>query len=114
MGFQCAFGAGQNAGPECQTRIPGQNAFLILQGKVRCDANGKQPLHREDGDILSLIDLLTGSTHSRTCIGLTDVDLLLIPKDSIHAMLENSDNVMAMTMKASAVRVAIAQEGAPS
>jgi len=93
---------------------PCQNVFLILQGKVRCDANGKQPLHREDGDILSLIDLLTGSTHSRTCIGLTDVDLLLIPKDSIHAMLENSDNVMAMTMKASAVRVAIAQEGAPS
>lgn len=93
---------------------PCQNVFLILQGKVRCDANGKQPLHREDGDILSLIDLLTGSTHSRTCIGLTDVDLLLIPKDSIHAMLESSDNVMAMTMKASAVRVAIAQEGAPS
>jgi hypothetical protein len=29
-------------------------------------------------------------------------------------MLESSDNVMAMTMKASAVRVAIAQEGAPS
>ncbi len=93
---------------------PCQNVFLIIQGTVCCEANGKAPLNREDGDILSLIDLLTGSTHSRTCTGVTDVDLLLIPRDRINAMLESSDNVMAMTMKASAVRVAIAQEGAPS
>ena len=92
---------------------PCQNVFLIIQGKVQCDAHGKEPLYREDGDILSLVDLITGSTHSRTCIGLTDVELLLIPKDQINEMLEAADNVMMMTMKASAVRVAIAQEGAP-
>ncbi len=92
---------------------PCQNVFLIIQGKVQCDADGKEPLFREDGDILSLVDLITGSTHSRTCIGLTDVELLLIPKEQINEMLEAADNVMMMTMKASAVRVAIAQEGAP-
>ena len=92
---------------------PCQNVFLIIQGKVQCDADGKEPLFREDGDILSLVDLITGSTHSRTCIGVTDVELLLIPKEQINEMLEAADNVMMMTMKASAVRVAIAQEGAP-
>ena len=92
---------------------PCQNVFVIVEGTVRCEANGKTPLSREAGDMLSLIDLLTGSTHSRTCTGVTDVELLLIPRDRISAMLESSDNVMAMTMKASAVRVAIAQEGAP-
>ena len=92
---------------------PCQNVFLIIQGKVQCDADGKEPLFREDGDILSVVDLITGSTHSRTCIGLTDVDLLLIPEEQINEMLEAADNVMMMTMKASAVRVAIAQEGAP-
>ena len=95
------------------TGEPCQNVFLIIQGKVRCDANGKEPLHREDGDILSLVDLMTGSRHSRTCVGVTDVELLLIPNEQINKMLEAADNVMAMTMKASAVRVAIAQEGAP-
>ena len=90
-----------------------QNVFLIIQGKVRCDADGKEPLIREDGDMLSLVDLLTGSRHSRTCISVTDVELLFIPKEQINEMLEAADNVMAMTMKASAVRVAIAQEGAP-
>tara|TARA_B100000886_G_C20045298_1_gene335421 strand:- start:100 stop:471 length:372 start_codon:yes stop_codon:yes gene_type:complete len=93
---------------------PCQNVFLIIQGKVQCDADGKEPLLREEGDILSLVDLITGSPHSRTCIGLTDVELLLIPKEQLNAMLEVADNVMKMTMKASAVRVAIAQEGAPS
>ena len=92
---------------------PCQNVFLIIQGKVRCDANGKEPLHREAGDILSVVDLLTGSKHSRTCVGVTDVELLLIPKEQINEMLEAADNVMTMTMKASALRVAIAQEGAP-
>ncbi len=95
------------------TGEPCQNVFLIIQGKVRCDADGKEPLIREDGDILSLVDLLTGSRHSRTCISVTDVELLFIPKEQINEMLEAADNVMAMTMKASAVRVAIAQEGAP-
>ena len=95
------------------TGEPCQNVFLIIQGKVRCDAYGKEPLNREDGDILCLVDLLTGSTHSRTCVGVTDVELLLIPKVQINEMLEAADNVMAMTMKASAVRVAIAQDGAP-
>ena len=95
------------------TGEPCQNVFLIIQGKVRCDADGKAPLNREDGDILCLVDLLTGSTHSRTCVGVTDVELLLIPKGQINEMLEAADNVMAMTMKASAVRVAIAQDGAP-
>ena len=95
------------------TGEPCQNVFLIIQGKVRCDADGKEPLNREDGDILCLVDLLTGSTHSRTCVGVTDVELLLIPKGQINEMLEAADNVMAMTMKASAVRVAIAQDGAP-
>ena len=95
------------------TGEPCQNVFLIIQGKVRCDAGGKEPLNREDGDILCLVDLLTGSTHSRTCVGVTDVELLLIPKGQINEMLEAADNVMAMTMKASAVRVAIAQDGAP-
>ena len=80
---------------------------------MRCDADGKEPLIREDGDMLSLVDLLTGSRHSRTCVGVTDVELLLIPKGQINEMLEAADNVMAMTMKASAIRVAIAQEGAP-
>lgn len=93
---------------------PCKNVSLIIAGKVRCEANGKAPLTREDGDMLSLIDLLTGSRHSRTCIGETDVELLLIPIDRISAMLEDSDKIMAMTMKASAVRIAIAQEGAPS
>ena len=92
---------------------PCHNVFLIIQGKVRCDSDGKEPLNREDGDILCLVDLLTGSRHSRTCVGLTDVELLLIPKGQINEMLESADNVMAMTMKASAVRVAIAQDGAP-
>ena len=95
------------------TGEPCQNVFLIIQGKVRCDADGKEPLIREDGDMLSLVDLLTGSRHSRTCISVTDVELLFIPKEQINEMLEAADNVMAMTMKASAVRVAIAQEGAP-
>ena len=95
------------------TGEPCQNVFLIIQGKVRCDADGKGPLIREDGDMLSLVDLLTGSRHSRTCISVTDVELLFIPKEQINEMLEAADNVMAMTMKASAVRVAIAQEGAP-
>ena len=92
---------------------PCHNVFLIIQGKVRCDSDGKEPLNREDGDILCLVDLLTGSRHSRTCVGVTDVELLLIPKGQIDEMLESADNVMAMTMKASAVRVAIAQGGAP-
>ena len=87
--------------------------FIIINGKLQCDADVKESLFREDGDILSLVDLITGSTHSRTCIGLTDVELLLIPKEQINEMLEAADNVMMMTMKASAVRVAIAQEGAP-
>ena len=95
------------------TGEPCQNVFLIIEGKVRCDADGKEPLNREDGDILSLVDLLTGSRHSRTCVGVTDVELLFIPIEQINEMLEAADNVMAMTMKASAVRVAIAQEGAP-
>ena len=95
------------------TGEPCQNVFLIIQGKVRCDADGKEPLIREDGDMLSLVDLLTGSRHSRTCISVTDVELLFVPKEQINEMLEAADNVMAMTMKASAVRVAIAQEGAP-
>ena len=95
------------------TGEPCQNVFLIIQGKVRCDADGKEPLIREDGDMLSLVDLLTGSRHSRTCISVTDVELLFIPKEQLNEMLEAADNVMAMTMKASAVRVAIAQEGAP-
>ncbi|MDC2981155.1 cyclic nucleotide-binding domain-containing protein [SAR116 cluster bacterium] len=95
------------------TGEPCQNVFLIIQGKVRCDADGKEPLIREDGDMLSLVDLLTGSRHSRTCISVTDVELLFIPKEQINEMLEAADNVMAMTMKASAVRIAIAQEGAP-
>ena len=95
------------------TGEPCQNVFLIIQGKVRCDADGKEPLIREDGDMLSLVDLLTGSRHSRTCVSVTDVELLFIPKEQINEMLEAADNVMAMTMKASAVRVAIAQEGAP-
>ena len=95
------------------TGEPCQNVFLIIQGKVRCDANGKEPLHREDVDIISLVDLLTGSRHSRTCVGITDVELLLIPKKQINEMLEAADNLMTMTMKASALRVAIAQEGAP-
>ena len=95
------------------TGEPCQNVFLIIQGKVRCDADGKEPLIREDGDMLSLVDLLTGSRHSRTCISVTDVELLFIPKEQINEMLEAADNVMAMTMKASAVRVAIAQDGAP-
>ena len=95
------------------TGEPCQNVFLIIQGKVRCDADGKEPLIREDGDMLSLVDLLTGSRHSRTCISVTDVELLFIPKEQINEMLEAADNVMAMTMKASAVRVAMAQEGAP-
>ena len=92
---------------------PCQNVFLVVAGTVRCEAHGKAPLSREAGDMLSLIDLLTGATHSRTCTGVTDVELLLIPKDRIVAMLDSADNVMAMTMKASAVRVAMAQEGAP-
>ena len=96
------------------TGEPCQNVFLIIQGKVRCDANGKEALHREAGDILSVVDLLTGSKHSRTCVGETDVELLLIPKEQINEMLEAADNVITMTMKASALRVAIAQEGAPS
>ena len=91
-----------------------QNIYVIISGRVKCTALGKADIERECGDVLSLIDALSGTTYSRTCSALEDVELLVIPTKTLTGMLEAADNVMAMTMKASAVRVAIAQEGAPT
>ena len=74
----------------------------------------KADIERESGDVLCLIDALSNNTYSRTCSALEDVELLVIPTKTLTSMLEAADNVMAMTMKASAVRVAIAQDGAPT
>ena len=91
-----------------------QNVYVIISGRVKCTAPGKADIERECGDVLSLIDALSSTTYSRTCSALEHVELLVIPTKTLTSMLEAADNVMAMTMKASAVRVAIAQEGAPT
>ena len=91
-----------------------QNIYVIISGRVKCMAEGKADIDREVGDVLCLIDALAGTTCSRSCSALEDVELLVIPIQALTSMLEAADNVMAMTMKASAVRVALVQEGAPA
>ena len=91
-----------------------QNVYVIISGRVKCTAPNKADIEREGGDVLCLIDALSSTTYSRTCSALEDVELLVIPTKTLTSMLEAADNVMAMTMKASAVRVAIAQDGAPT
>ena len=91
-----------------------QNIYVIISGRVKCQAEGKADIEREVGDVLCLIDALAGTTCSRSCSALEDVELLVIPIQALTSMLEAADNVMAMTMKASAVRVALVQEGAPA
>ena len=91
-----------------------QNIYVIISGRVKCKAEGKADIEREAGDVLCLIDAIAGTTCSRSCSALEDVELLVIPIQALTSMLEAADNVMAMTMKASAVRVALTQEGAPA
>ena len=91
-----------------------QNVYVIISGRVKCTAPSKADIEREGGDVLCLIDALSSNTYSRTCSALEDVELLVIPTKTLTSMLDGADNVMAMTMKASAVRVAIAQDGAPT
>ncbi|HBP59299.1 MAG TPA: hypothetical protein DD668_06930 [Alphaproteobacteria bacterium] len=111
LGETASLGSGEtlfSAGALCQ------NIYVIISGRVKCQAEGKADIEREAGDVLCLIDALAGTTCSRSCSALEDVELLVIPTQALTSMLEAADNVMAMTMKASAVRVALAQEGAPA
>ena len=111
IGETASLGSGEtlfSAGALCQ------NIYVIISGRVKCQAEGKADIEREVGDVLCLIDALAGATCSRSCSALEDVELLVIPIQALTSMLEAADNVMAMTMKASAVRVALVQEGAPA
>ena len=111
LGETASLGSGEalfSAGALCQ------NIYVIISGRVKCQAEGKADIEREVGDVLCLIDALAGTTCSRSCSALEDVELLVIPIQALTSMLEAADNVMAMTMKASAVRVALVQEGAPA
>lgn len=111
IGETASLGSGEtlfSAGALCQ------NIYVIISGRVKCQAEGKADIEREVGDVLCLIDALAGTTCSRSCSALEDVVLLVIPIQALTSMLEAADKVMAMTMKASAVRVALVQEGAPA
>jgi len=111
IGETASLGSGEtlfSAGALCQ------NIYVIISGRVKCQAEGKADIEREVGDVLCLIDALAGTPCSRSCSALEDVELLVIPIQALTSMLEAADNVMAMTMKASAVRVALVQEGAPA
>jgi len=111
IGETASLGSGEtlfSAGALCQ------NIYVIISGRVKCQAEGKADIEREVGDVLCLIDALAGTTCSRSCSALEDVELLVIPIQALTSMVEAADNVMAMTMKASAVRVALVQEGAPA
>ena len=91
-----------------------ENIYVIVSGRVKCTAPGKADIERESGDVLCLIDAVGGTSCSRTCIALDDVQLLVIPSQQLINLIDGADNIMAMTMKATAMRVAIAQEGAPA
>ena len=111
IGETASLGSGEtlfSAGALCQ------NIYVIISGRVKCQAEGKADIEREVGAVLCLIDALAGTTCSRSCSALEDVELPVIPIQALTSMQEAAANVRAMTMKASAVRVALVQEGAPA
>ena len=71
-----------------------QNIYVIISGRVKCQAEGKADIEREAGDVLCLIDALAGTTCSRSCSALEEVELLVIPTQALTSMLEAADNVM--------------------
>jgi CRP-like cAMP-binding protein/Fe-S-cluster-containing hydrogenase component 2 len=74
---------------------PGEALYLVESGQVIVEQNGQAIAHLEEGDFFGEMSLLTDQPHNADVRALTPVEVLTVPANQFHQLLDSQPQLAA-------------------
>jgi CRP-like cAMP-binding protein/Fe-S-cluster-containing hydrogenase component 2 len=74
---------------------PGSALYLIETGQVQVERDNQTIAHLDEGDFFGEMSLLSGEPHNANILAITPLELLLLPANAFHRLLERQPTIMA-------------------
>lgn len=74
---------------------PGDALYVVISGEAGIYDGKREIAKLEAGDFFGELSLLLNATHSKTARAITDCEILVLPKESFHAILEETPSLAA-------------------